>query len=220
MIITIDGPSGAGKSTIAKELASRLGFEYLDTGAMYRTITLYLIENEIDINNQAEVDALIKSKDFINNFNLNQLDGKFYLNGNDVTDKIRRPVINNNVSKVSSYKCIRDLLVNEQRRISENRDIILDGRDIGSVVFPKAEYKFYLTASVEARAKRRFLQDQSSTFEEVIESIKNRDFIDSNREISPLIIPKDAHVVDSTSMGIEETLKVIIDIIKGDQSAI
>lgn len=220
MIITIDGPSGAGKSTIAKKVSEVIGFEYLDTGAMYRSITLFLLENKIDIKDEKKTEEFISSPSFDSNFDLKQENSKIYINGNDVSLKIRESLVTENVSQVSSYKSVRKLLVSKQRNMSEAKDIILDGRDTGSVVFPDADLKIYLTASVEERAKRRFNESEGMTYEEVCESIKTRDFLDSTREISPLIIPENAEIIDSTKLSIDEVVDLIISKIKDKRNVL
>lgn len=214
MIITIDGPSGAGKSTIAKKVSEKLGFEYLDTGAMYRSITLFLLENGIDIKNEKETENFITDPSFNSSFDLKQENSKIYVNNNDVSIKIRQPIITDNVSLVSSYGFIRKLLVDKQRKMSEGRNIILDGRDTGSVVFPNADLKIFLTASVEERAKRRFKESKGISYEEVYKSIEKRDHLDSTREISPLTIPENAEVIDSTNLSIDEIVNLVENKIK------
>lgn len=214
MIITIDGPSGAGKSTIAKKVSEKLGFEYLDTGAMYRSITLFLLENGIDIKNEKETENFITDPSFNSSFDLKQENSKIYVNNNDVSIKIRQPIITDNVSLVSSYGFIRELLVDKQRKMSEGRNIILDGRDTGSVVFPNADLKIFLTASVEERAKRRFKESKGISYEEVYKSIEKRDHLDSTREISPLTIPENAEVIDSTNLSIDEIVNLVENKIK------
>lgn len=214
MIITIDGPSGAGKSTIAKKVSEKLGFEYLDTGAMYRSITLFLLENGIDIKNEKETENFITDPSFNSSFDLKQENSKIYVNNNDVSIKIRQPIITDNVSLVSSYGFIRELLVDKQRKMSEGRNIILDGRDTGSVVFPNADLKIFLTASVEERAKRRFKESKGISYEEVYKSIEKRDHLDSTREISPLTTPENAEVIDSTNLSIDEIVNLVENKIK------
>lgn len=214
MIITIDGPSGAGKSTIAKKVSEKLGFEYLDTGAMYRSITLFLLENGVDIKNEKETENFITDPSFNSSFDLKQENSKIYVNDNDVSIKIRQPIITDNVSLVSSYGFIRELLVDKQRKMSEGRNIILDGRDTGSVVFPNADLKIFLTASVEERAKRRFKESKGISYEEVYKSIEKRDHLDSTREISPLTIPENAEVIDSTNLSIDEIVNLVENKIK------
>lgn len=211
-IITLDGPSGAGKSTIAKLLAKKLSFKYLDTGAMYRAVTLYMIKHNIDINNNSEVISAL------NNLNINfDNDGRIYLDNEDVTEAIRSMEVVNLVSKVSSISIVRQNMVSLQRKIAEGGNYVVDGRDIGSVVFPNSKYKFYMDASLDERAKRRYNEELSKgkniTYEEVRESIRKRDEFDSNRENSPLVVPENANIIDTTSMTIDEVVEKIANVI-------
>lgn len=209
MIITIDGPSGVGKSTLAKRLAQDLGIKYLNTGAMYRAISLLLLKKNIDIENEEEVRNFVENENFLKNFDLKLEGNQVYLNGKDITNETRSQLINNTVSKVSSYQAVRTVLIQMQRQIAKNQDIILDGRDTGTVVFPGADFKIYLTASVEERANRRHLQDPSQDYESVLESIKNRDYQDMNREISPLKIPEGAFILDTSEQNVDESIDAI-----------
>ena len=210
-IITIDGPSGAGKSTVAKLIADKLGFKYLDTGAMYRAVTLYMIENQVDIKNEKEViNALNKLNiGFDSNY-------RIYLDSQDITEDIRKEKVVKFVSEVSAISSVRRKMVDLQRDIAKEGNYILDGRDAGSVVFPNADYKFYLEASLEERAKRRYKEELSKevdiSFEEVRESIKKRDKYDSNRKDSPLVVPENAIIIDTTNMTIDEVAEEITDI--------
>ena len=210
-IITIDGPSGAGKSTVAKLIADKLGFKYLDTGAMYRAVTLYMIENQVDIKNEEEViNALNKLNiGFDSNY-------RVYLDSQDITEDIRKEKVVKFVSEVSAISSVRRKMVDLQRDIAKEGNYILDGRDAGSVVFPNADYKFYLEASLEERAKRRYKEELSKevdiSFEEVRESIKKRDKYDSNRKDSPLVVPENAIIIDTTNMTIDEVAEEITDI--------
>lgn len=210
-IITIDGPSGAGKSTVAKLIADKLGFKYLDTGAMYRAVTLYMIENQVDIKNEEEViNALNKLNiGFDSNY-------RIYLDSKDITEDIRKEKVVKFVSEVSAISSVRRKMVDLQRDIAKEGNYILDGRDAGSVVFPNADYKFYLEASLEKRAKRRYKEELSKevdiSFEEVRESIKKRDKYDSNRKDSPLVVPENAIIIDTTNMTIDEVAEEITDI--------
>ena len=151
LIVAIDGPAGSGKSTIAKLVAKKFNFTYIDTGAMYRMITLYLLENKISFDN------LDKIQKILNEINLDMKEDKFFLNNVDVSLKIREEIINENVSKVASIKAVRENLVNLQRKIASDKNVILDGRDIGTVVFPNAQVKIFLVASAEERARRRYM---------------------------------------------------------------
>lgn len=210
-IITIDGPSGAGKSTVAKLIADKLGFKYLDTGAMYRAVTLYMIENQVDIKNEEEViNALNKLNiGFGSNY-------RIYLDSQDITEDIRKEKVVKFVSEVSAISSVRQKMVDLQRDIAKEGNYILDGRDAGSVVFPNADYKFYLEASLEERAKRRYKEELSKevdiSFEAVKESIKKRDKYDSNRKDSPLVVPENAIIIDTTNMTIDEVAEEITDI--------
>lgn len=210
-IITIDGPSGAGKSTVAKLIANKLGFKYLDTGAMYRAVTLYMIENQVDIKNEEEViNALNKLNiGFDSNY-------RIYLDSQDITEDIRKEKVVKFVSEVSAISSVRRKMVDLQRDIAKEGNYILDGRDAGSVVFPNADYKFYLEASLEERAKRRYKEELSKevdiSFEAVKESIKKRDKYDSNRKDSPLVVPENAIIIDTTNMTIDEVAEEITDI--------
>ena len=211
-IITLDGPSGAGKSTIAKLLAKKLSFKYLDTGAMYRAVTLYMIKHHIDINNNSEVISAL------NNLSINfDNAGRIYLDDEDVTEAIRGMEVVNLVSKVSSISIVRQNMVSLQRKIAEGGNYVVDGRDIGSVVFPDSKYKFYMDASLDERAKRRYNEELSKgkniTYEEVRESIRKRDEFDSNREDSPLVVPKNANIIDTASMTIDEVVEKIANVI-------
>lgn len=217
MIITIDGPSGAGKSTIARGVARELNFEYLDTGAMYRAITLFLIENKIEIGKEKEVIDFICKNKGQDKFNLKFEGPKVIMNSKDISEDIRNQNITDSVSQVSSYEIIRKLLVDKQREIAINKNIILDGRDTGSVVFPMADLKIYLTASVEERARRRYLQDKTIPYDIVLDSIKTRDYKDMHRNISPLIIPDNAFIIDSTNLSIDETINKIVSLAKDDR---
>lgn len=209
LIVAIDGPAGSGKSTIAKLIAKKFSFTYIDTGAMYRMITLYLLENNIDFNDLKEIEKVL------NSINLDMQGDKFYLNNIDVSTKIREKRINENVSKVASIKIVRENLVNLQRKISNNKNVILDGRDIGTVVFPNAQVKIFLVASPEERARRRhneFLEKKVDiTYDEVLKSLKERDHIDSTREESPLIKADDAIELDTTNLTIEDVINFISD---------
>ena len=216
-IISLDGPSGAGKSTVAKLVVKKLGYKYLDTGAMYRAVTLFFLNKNVNIQNDNEIISAIS--DLKISFDNNN---KIYLNDVDVSEEIRSIKVVNMVSKVSSISAVRKSMVSLQRAIAENDNYVVDGRDIGSVVFPLAKYKFYIDASVEIRAKRRYEEEiqkgKDITFEEVIDSIKKRDEFDSNREDSPLVVPKDAIIIDTTNMTIDEVVQKITDVVFNKKS--
>ena len=214
--IAVDGPAGAGKSSISKIVAKKLGYLYIDTGAMYRSVTWAVLHNHIDVNNQKAVEALLPEL----NLTMEASDDscKVFIAGQDVTDFIRTPQVNNAVSIVASYKGVRQYLVERQRLMAEAGGVILDGRDIGSVVLPNAELKIYLTASVEARAMRRYLEVKGTVNEQTLEDIKDsvmqRDDMDKNRKESPLIQVEDAVLVDSSEMTFDETVEHILHLVQ------
>lgn len=204
-IIALDGPSGSGKSTIANLLANKLKISYLNTGSMYRALTLYFLENNIKKSDNIDIKILKK-------INIDINEDKVFLNGKDVSQEIRDKKVTENVSWVSSIPIVREYLVEMQRNISKNKSIILDGRDIGTVVFPDAKYKFYLDASSFVRAKRRFEQNEiDKSFEEIKKDIEKRDYLDSHREISPLKKAEDAIEIDSSDLTIDQTIEKILE---------
>ena len=207
MIIAIDGPAGSGKSTIAKLVALELGFEYLDTGAMYRMVTLRLVNKKISLEDIRSIEKELK------NTKIDILNNRFFLNNVDVTDEIRTPIVSENVSKVAKIKEIRYKMVELQREISKSKNTILDGRDIGTVVFPNAEIKIYLIADEVERAKRRYSELKNNSeisFEDVLKNIIERDRIDSTRVESPLKKAEDAIEIDTTGNTIEEVKEKIL----------
>lgn len=219
-VIAIDGPAGAGKSTIAKKLAKRLNYRYLDTGAMYRAVTWYVIDNNIDVSNEDKIGEIAK------NINISFKTDKngntsIHVNDKNVSNEIRKNSIDNNVSDVAKISKVRNEMVKIQKRIAKNGKIIVDGRDIASRVLPDADLKIYLTASVEERARRRYNEliekGISTDFEKVKKEIQKRDYIDKNRENSPLTKTKDAVLIDSTSLSIEEVLDKISSLIKEEE---
>lgn len=214
--IAIDGPAGAGKSSISKVVANELGYLYIDTGAMYRGVTWAVLDSHVDVKNQKEVEALLPSLDLTLEPTASAC--KVYVKGQDVTDLIRQQQINENVSTIASYKGVREYLVERQQAMAAIGGVILDGRDIGSVVLPNAELKIYLTASVDARAKRRWLEVQGTSNEQPLEDIKknveSRDEMDKNRDESPLVCVEDAIVVDSSNMTFDETVKYILHLVQ------
>ncbi|MBQ3566467.1 MAG: (d)CMP kinase [Oscillospiraceae bacterium] len=199
--IAVDGPAGAGKSSIAKSVAAEIGFIYVDTGALYRSIALYALENNL------EGEALVSSLDKID-VKLEYKDNAQHviMNDRDVSDLIRTPEVSMNASKVSAIPAVREFLFGLQKKIAAENNIIMDGRDIGTVVLPNADLKVFLTASAEERANRRFkeMTDKSVTYEQVLEDIKQRDYNDMNRDIAPLKQADDAVLLDTTGMTIEE----------------
>lgn len=214
--VAVDGPAGAGKSSISKIVAKKLGYLYIDTGAMYRSVTWAVLHNHIDVNNQKAVEALLPELDLT--MEASDDSCKVFIAGQDVTDFIRTPQVNNAVSIVASYKGVRQYLVERQRLMAEAGGVILDGRDIGSVVLPNAELKIYLTASVEARAMRRYLEVKGTVNEQTLEDIKDsvmqRDDMDKNRKESPLIQVEDAVLVDSSEMTCDETVEHILHLVQ------
>ena len=214
--IAIDGPAGAGKSSISKVVANELGYLYIDTGAMYRGVTWAVLDSHVDVKNQKDVESLLPSLDLTLEPTANAC--KVFVKGQDVTDLIRQQQINENVSTIASYKGVREYLVERQQAMAAIGGVILDGRDIGSVVLPDAELKIYLTASVDARAKRRWLEVQGTSNEQPLEDIKknveSRDEMDKNRDESPLVCVEDAIVVDSSNMTFEETVEHILHLVQ------
>ena len=214
--VAVDGPAGAGKSSISKIVAKKLGYLYIDTGAMYRSVTWAVLHNHIDVNNQTAVETLLPELDLT--MEASDDSCKVFIAGQDVTDFIRTPQVNNAVSIVASYKGVRQYLVERQRLMAEAGGVILDGRDIGSVVLPNAELKIYLTASVEARAMRRYLEVKGTVNEQTLEDIKDsvmqRDDMDKNRKESPLIQVEDAVLVDSSEMTFDETVEHILHLVQ------
>lgn len=210
--IAIDGPAGSGKSTIAKICAKELGFTYVDTGAMYRAITLKALRlNLKDLGDESLYT-------FIKDLKLEFINGKLHMDGEDVSKDIRTQPVVLNVSLVSSLKYVRELLVEEQRKMAESVNVIMDGRDIGTNVLTNATLKIFLTADVKERARRRYLEQKeagsSMTLEEVLEDLKRRDYFDSHREHNPLRMAEDAIELDSTNLTIEETSKKILHYFK------
>lgn len=209
MKIAIDGPSGSGKSSVAKELAKKLNFFHLNTGAMYRMLAYKLFKENKDVN---------QYEDVLENIDIEIRNGKYYLDEIDVSEKIKENNISLLASNVSKIKKVREYMVNLQRKISSNQNVILDGRDIGTVVFPDAEIKIYLTASANVRAKRRYLEDKTLTYEKILEDIEKRDYEDINRENSPLKMADDAILINSDELNFEEVVEKIIGIVKDYES--
>ena len=212
MIIAIDGPSGAGKSTVARLLSKELGFEYIDTGAMYRALAYKAYKQNIDIN-ETNIAELLETT------NITYYDNKVFLDGENVEDLIRNEVISKAASKISSLKIVREKMVEIQRNIAKNKNVVLEGRDIGTIVFPDAEHKFFITASLEERAKRRYeqlkLNNIEADYTNVINDMMKRDENDSTRKFSPLKPAEDAILIDTTNMDLNEVTKTIAQYIGG-----
>ncbi|MBK5251080.1 MAG: (d)CMP kinase [Peptostreptococcaceae bacterium] len=210
--IAIDGPAGSGKSTIAREIATLLGWTYIDTGAMYRAITLKILSSNISLEDISGIQLLL------NNTQIEFNKSKIFLDGKDVTSQIRSEKIDKNVSAVSAISEIRSKLVELQREYAAAHPVVMDGRDIGTIVFPNAKYKFFLTASPEERARRRYNQLRgkgiSIPIEQIFNDIERRDHMDSSREISPLKRAEDAHLIDTDKLGIGEVVEEIMSRIK------
>ena len=220
--IALDGHSSCGKSTLAKQLAAHYGFLFIDTGAMYRAVALYAIENGI-INDDDVIDEkrLKNEMDKINiSFKNSNGKNRTLLNSEDVEDKIRQIRVSSKVSKIAAMPFVREKMVSLQRKISENSSVVMDGRDIGTVVFPNAEVKFFVTASLEIRAQRRykelFEKGEIVDLEQIKQSISQRDFLDSTREISPLKKADDAIELDNSFMTREEQFDFAVKIIDKD----
>ena len=211
MIIAIDGPAGSGKSTIAKLIAEDLGLVYLDTGAMYRLVTLKALNDGI----LGNLDKIIKMLD---NLNIDIKENGFYLDDIDVSEEIRKPVVSENVSDIAAIREVREKMVDLQRKFSESKNVILDGRDIGTVVFPNADVKIFLVADAKERANRRYKElvakGEDVRIEEIYENILKRDEIDSTRKESPLKKADNAIEVDTTSKNIEEVKNEILNIVR------
>lgn len=214
-VIAIDGPSGAGKTTIAKLIAEKLGFEYLDTGALYRAVAVALINEGIG---QADPDDTVKN--VLSSISVTFRKGKIFLNGHDVTENIRSAEIDHYSSVFSTRKIVREFLLDAQRNTALKNNLVVEGRDTTTVVFPDAKKKIFLDASLEERAKRRCKQYREKgidiNIEESLKSIIDRDMRDANRDIAPLKIAADALVIDSSNLSVEQVLEKIFEYIKTD----
>ena len=216
--IAIDGFSSCGKSTMAKDLAREVGYIYIDSGAMYRAVTLYSIENGIFDGDVIDTERLKKEiKDIHISFRLNKETGRpdAYLNGVNVENKIRSMEVSSKVSPISTLDFVREAMVAQQQAMGNEKGIVMDGRDIGTTVFPDAELKIFVTATPEIRAQRRYdelkAKGQEASFDEILENVKQRDYIDQNREVSPLRKAEDALLLDNTDLSIEEQKKWLFE---------
>lgn len=212
-VVAIDGPAGAGKGTITKMVGEKLGLVNIDTGATFRCVALNMIQKHIDIQEEQKIEEMLSKI----NIEMHP-DGKIFLNGEEVTHRIRENDVNRLVSPVSLLPVVRNKLLEVQRSIAEGKNVIMEGRDIGTVVFPNANVKIYLDATAEERARRRVLQNQEKgiecSYDEVLQGIKDRDKRDSTREIAPLKRADDAIYIDSTNLNINEVVDKIVEIIK------
>lgn len=214
--IAIDGVASSGKSTVGKILADKLGYEFIDSGLLYRLATYIAIQKGL------------KNGEFskaVSNFNVEIMDEKIFLNGNEIeSDKLRDKSVDELVSPVSEDPIVREVITNELRKIAESKNVVMVGRDIGSFVLKDAFLKIFLTATLEERASRRFkelvLKGINVTFEEVYENLKTRDIIDSSRSVAPLTIPRDAYVIDTTNLTVDEVITLIMEFIKGKEYAL
>ena len=224
--IAIDGYSSCGKSTLAKALAKALNYIYIDSGAMYRAMTLYALQNNLIKNNEVDTEGLVRALDNVYitfKYNTDSMQSETYLNANNVEKAIRSMQVSRSVSLVSNIREVRSKLVRLQKRMAESKGVVMDGRDIGTVVLPHAEVKFFMNAAAEVRAKRRFEELKQKgvdvTFDEVMENITSRDHTDSNRAADPLRQADDAIVLDNTDLTIEEQfnfmMKQIVEIAEG-----
>ena len=210
LVVAIDGYSSCGKSTLAKALAKKLGFIYIDSGAMYRAITLYFIRNQVKINDDEAIEEELRHVEL--NFHARDYESHITLNGEEVSDEIRQMPVSEYVSEVSAHKEVRREMVKQQQRMGKSKNIVMDGRDIGTAVFSDAQVKFFMTADPKIRAERRFREmqskgDTSTTLEEVFENLAHRDYADTTRKESPLTRAEDAIILDNTELTEAEQLE-------------
>jgi len=216
-VVAIDGPAGAGKSTLSKRLANELKIAYIDTGAMYRACALYAIESGINPKEDSpQLRTLLETAEI--DFRTVNGEQKIFLNDVDVSREIREPHISTGASDISALPFVRDMLVTMQRNLAKGKAVLMDGRDIGTNVFPNAEIKIFLTADAKERANRRFIELQakgdSSTYEQVLNDMIARDEQDKNRTYAPLCQAKDAHLLDTTNLSLEESFQALLDYTK------
>ncbi|KAA0766835.1 (d)CMP kinase [Bacillus sp. SH5-2] len=215
--IAIDGPAAAGKSTVAKVVAKKLSYVYIDTGAMYRTITYAALERKVDIENEEKLMEVVRNVNI--EFQQGENSQLVFLNGQDVSEVIRTPEVTNQVSIVAKHRLVREEMVRRQQALAKKGGVVMDGRDIGTHVMPDAEVKIFMLASVEERAERRHLENINKGFDSNLEQLKEeiaqRDKLDSEREVSPLKKADDALELDTTSLSIEEVVQKIMGIVSG-----
>jgi len=218
IIVTIDGFSSCGKSTLAKQLAKELNYVFIDSGAMYRAITLYFLRNHVNIEHREEVQDALNNIELSFEFNERTGRSDMYLNGENVELLIRDMLVSENVSSIAALKEVREFAVAQQQKMGEEKGIVMDGRDIGTTVFPKAELKIFMTADPAVRVERRFKElfekNPNITIEEVQKNLEMRDYLDSNREISPLRQAEDAIVLNNSNLSMEEQLKIALKWVK------
>ncbi|WP_090388988.1 (d)CMP kinase [Niabella drilacis] len=218
IVVAIDGWSSCGKSTLAKQMAKELGYIYVDSGAMYRAITLYFLRNHVDWNEKKAVKKALKDIELDFRLNEQNENVEIYLNDENVEYLVRDLIVAEKVSEVAAIRSVREFAVAQQQKLGKKKGIVMDGRDIGTVVFPKAELKIFMTADNAVRVERRFRElvekNPNITIEEVAENIQMRDYIDSNREVSPLRRAEDAVVIDNTKLTQEEQLKKALKLAK------
>jgi cytidylate kinase len=217
LVVAIDGYSSCGKSTLAKALAKKLGFIYIDSGAMYRAVTLFFIRNKVDVNDENAVIDALKHIDL--NFHSRDYQSHILLNGEEVSDEIRQMPVSENVSEVSANKLVRHDMVKQQQRMGKSKNIVMDGRDIGTAVFENAQVKFFMTADPKIRAERRYKEllakgDDKTTLEEVFENLAHRDYADTTRKESPLVRAEDAIILDNTDLTETQQLDFAIEKVK------
>lgn len=217
IIITIDGWSSCGKSTLAKQLAKKLGYVYIDSGAMYRAITLYFLRNHIDWSNESNTQEALRHIELHFTYNNKSMHSEMHLNDENVEYFIRDLVVAEKVSEVASIASVRTFAVEQQQKMGDGKGIVMDGRDIGTTVFPDAELKIFMTADVLVRVERRFKEmvekNPNVTIDEVKKNLEMRDYIDSNREVSPLRMAKDAILLDNTYLTMEEQLEFALKLV-------
>ncbi|MFA4871257.1 MAG: (d)CMP kinase [Pedobacter sp.] len=216
LVVAIDGYSSCGKSTLAKALAKKLGFIYIDSGSMYRAVTLYFIRNQININDPEAVAEALHNIEL--NFHSRDYESHITLNGEEVSEEIRQMPVSENVSEVSANKLVRKEMVKQQQRMGKSKNIVMDGRDIGTTVFEDAQVKFFMTADPKIRAERRYKElqskgDKTTTLEEVFENLAHRDYADTTRKESPLTRAEDAIILDNTELTEKEQLDFALNMV-------